>query len=94
MAEHKPQNMEHYRRESEISAPVSDYEYFQFSPAVGRPPATPATTAAPPYTGGSLDSAIHASQHDHLHQSQMQPTVAEHHAEYPEALPAGKSWPA
>lgn len=88
VTDNKLPTADHGRRESSLSAPVSDYEYFQFSPSTARVPPTPATPAAPPlYTGaqspvsppqGSLtDSGLFLGSHP-----------AEHSAEFPEVVPA------
>lgn len=85
--------MQHQRRESELSAPVSDYEYFQFSPTVSRPPPTPSTPSAPPrYTGehGYVSPPLgidqtQTSDHD------MNDPRGDNHANFPEVVPEGKN---
>ncbi|KAK5948904.1 hypothetical protein OHC33_009990 [Knufia fluminis] len=80
------------RRESE-TVPVSDYEYFQFSPTVARsppPPSTPSVTAPPRYTG------VHSPVSPPLGSNPSQPSETgapprdgQNHADYPEVVPAG-----
>lgn len=73
------QPVSHSRRESELSAPVSDYEYYQFSPVTIQPPHTPATPAAPPlYTG--IQSPISPP---------LESTDTDGSAKYPEVVPEG-----
>lgn len=71
-------DLSHQRRESELSAPVSDYEYFQFSPAVARAPVSPTTSAAPPYVGNLPHSPQTGNE-----------SYTEHQASAPEVVPAG-----
>lgn len=89
VSDQKSQVADHGRRESELSAPVSDYEYFQFSPFTARAPPTPATPAAPPlYTGAQ--SPVSPPQGS---LSDAGPYVgsysAGHSAELPEVVPEG-----
>ena len=97
-ADYKSQGAEHHRRESEMSAPVSDYEYFQFSPAVARAPPTPPTPqtpAAPPiYTGANSPISSPPFTHHSSH-SGIAPLIGEEHdrhTSYPEVVPEGMLW--
>lgn len=76
-----PPDLTHQRRESELSAPVSDYEYFQFSPAVARPPPSPSTSAAPPYVGAPQTPISPHMRHG---------SYTEHQSSLPEVVPEGK----
>lgn len=76
-----------------MTMPVSDYEYFQFSPAVARPPPTPSTpsgTAPPRYAGAhSPISPPLGSNPSQASETGAVPRGVEHHAYYPEVVPAG-----
>lgn len=97
MSDHKSQSGgDHYRRESELSAPVSDYEYFQqFSPTGARQPPTPQTPqtpiAPPIYTGAHSPISPPLDRSSHTGSAvPLSPGGIEHHASYPEVVPPGR----
>lgn len=81
------------RRESDMTVPVSSYEYFQYSPTVARPPPTPSTpsaTSPPRYTGAhSPISPPLGSNPSQISETGAAPRGEESHADYPEVVPAG-----
>lgn len=84
---------EYTRRESGLSAPVSDYEYSSFSPASNHPPLpplSPQTSSAPPHYGipsSPMSPATATSPWPYDEVSNGIETYSEH-AKYPEVVPA------
>lgn len=85
------QVVDYSRRESGLSAPVSDYEYSSFSSVSNNlPPLSPLTSSAPPHYGVPTSPLSPVTASTAFNAGEI-PTGIEtysEHAKYPEVVPA------